>query len=218
MNKKQDLEISNKIIEEYAGESFPSDFAKLYAHHSRLQAKKEGLKSWNDQMFESQLNKALLLIEYAEIQREGDNNKFKNALKRAGEVLEWLAHPEINKNDLPLYLLSAACYQLAEYPARGLGVLNKYDIDSHQSKILQALLKADFISIIKLLSDYYTNNINIIIANIDNTETQDLSLQQYIINETIRVISITYSYFRWGDNDRLDIAMKKFEDGNGGTL
>ena len=36
MNKKQDLEISNKIIEEYAGESFPSDFAKLYAHHSRL--------------------------------------------------------------------------------------------------------------------------------------------------------------------------------------
>uniref|UniRef100_UPI004025D8C9 hypothetical protein n=1 Tax=Candidatus Stercorousia sp. TaxID=3048886 RepID=UPI004025D8C9 len=103
MNKKQDLEISNKIIEEYAGESFPSDFAKLYAHHSRLQAKKEGLKSWNDQMFESQLNKALLLIEYAEIQREGDNNKFKNALKRAGEVLEWLAHPEINKNDLPLY-------------------------------------------------------------------------------------------------------------------
>lgn len=211
MNKKQDLEISNKIIEEYAGESFPSDFAKLYAHHSRLQAKKEGLKSWNDKMFESQLNKALLLIEYAEIQREGDNNKFKNALKRAGEVLEWLAHPEINKNDLPLYLLSAACYQLAEYPARGLGVLNKYDIDSHQSKILQALLKADFISIIKLLSDYYTNNINIIIANIDNTETQDLSLQQYIINETIRVISITYSYFRWGDNDRLDIAMKKFE-------
>lgn len=47
MNKKQDLEISNKIIEEYAGESFPSDIAKLYAHHSRLQAKKEGLKSWN---------------------------------------------------------------------------------------------------------------------------------------------------------------------------
>ena len=97
MNKKQDLELSNKIIEEYAGESFPSDFAKLYAQHSRLQAKKEGLKSWNDKMFESQLNKALLLIEYAEIQREVDNNKFKNALKRAGEVLEWLAHPEINK-------------------------------------------------------------------------------------------------------------------------
>ncbi len=211
MNKKQDLEISNKIIEDYAGESFPSDFAKLYAHHSRLQAKKDGLKSWNDKMFESQLNKALLLIEYAEIQRKVDNNKFKNALKRAGEVLEWLAHPEINKNHLPLYLLSAACYQLAEYPARGLGILNKYDIDGSQSKILQALLKADFTNIIKLLSDYYTNNIDIIIANIDNAKTQNISLQQYIINETIRIIGITYVYFRWGDKDRLDVAMKKFE-------
>lgn len=40
MTKKQDLEISNKIIEDYAGEVFPTDFAKLYAHHSRLQAKK----------------------------------------------------------------------------------------------------------------------------------------------------------------------------------
>lgn len=211
MNKKQDLEISNKIIEEYAGESFPSDFAKLYAHHSRLQAKKEGLKSWNDQMFESQLNKALLLIEYAEIQREGDNNKFKNALKRAGEVLEWLAHPEINKNDLPLYLLSAACYQLAEYPARGLGVLNKYDIDNNQSKILQSLLKADFKNIITLLLNYYTNNLNNAITNADNNESRNLSLQQFIVNETIRIIGIIYSYFRWGEEDRLDIAIKKFD-------
>ena len=29
MTKKQDLEISNKIIEDYAGEVFPTDFAKL---------------------------------------------------------------------------------------------------------------------------------------------------------------------------------------------
>ncbi len=211
MTEKQDLEISNKIIEEYAGESFPSDFAKLYAHHSRLQAKKEGLKSWNDKMFESQLNRTLLLIEYANAQRNVDNNKFKNALKRAGELLEWLAHPEINKNHLPLYLLSAACYQLAEYPARGLGVLNKYDIDNNQSKILQSLLKADFKNIITLLSNYYTNNLNNAITNVDNNESQNLSLQQFIINETIRIIGIIYSYFRWGDEDRLDIAMKKFE-------
>lgn len=211
MTKKQDLEISNKIIEDYAGEVFPTDFAKLYAHHSRLQAKKDGLKSWNDKMFESQLNRTLLLIEYADVQRNVDNNKFKNALKRAGELLEWLAHPEINKNYLPLYSLSAACYQLAEYPARGLGVLNKYDIDNNQSKILQSLLKADFTNIITLLSDYYTNNLNIAITNADNNKSRNLSLQQFIVNETIRIIGIVYSYFRWGDEDRLDIAIKKFD-------
>lgn len=211
MTEKQDLEISNKIIEEYAGESFPSDFAKLYAHHSRLQAKKEGLKSWNDKMFESQLNRTLLLIEYADVQRNVDNNKFKNALKRAGEILEWLAHPGINKNHLPLYLLSAACYQLAEYPARGLGVLNKYDIDNNQSKILQSLLKADFKNIITLLLDYYTNNLNNAITNADNNESRNLSLQQFIVNETIRIIGIIYSYFRWGEEYRLDIAIKKFD-------
>ncbi len=211
MNRKIDLDISNEIIDNYAGDIFPTDFAKLYAHHSRLQAKKDGLKSWNNNMFESQLNKALLLIEYSDAQRGVDNNKFKNALKRAGELLEWLAYPEINQNHLPLYLLSAACYQLAEYPARGLGVLNKYDIDNNQSKILQALLKADFTNIITLLSDYYTNNLNIATTNVDNDESRNLSLQQFIINETIRIIGTVYSYFRWGDEDRLDIAIKKFD-------
>ena len=56
---------------------------------------------------------------------------------------------------------------------REIEVLNKYDIDNNQSKILQSLLKADFKNIITLLSNYYTNNLNNAITNVDNNEYEN---------------------------------------------
>lgn len=50
--------------------------------------------------------------------------QWSEAMLRAAELLEWLSHPLLNAEGLPLGLLAASAYQLAGYPARAAGLLS----------------------------------------------------------------------------------------------
>ncbi|MFC3746808.1 DEAD/DEAH box helicase [Paenibacillus sp. GCM10012306] len=182
----------------------PSAIAKLYSQFTRLKMNQPSLKGWyGTQEFKDRLDDAVHLIDAGLYERELSGKKWRDLLMRAGEILEWLSYPAINQSNLPLRLLSASAYQLAGYPALSLGLLNKDLGENNESRILGSFLKANFPELISYILDYWEKRFQ-------TKETQTITYNTKIIDETIRALGVIASYMRWGEDTRLEKANNKF--------
>jgi hypothetical protein len=141
---KETLDLAVKLREKLAGTTIPKSFAKLYSQHTLLGGRGTGLVSWSETETLDCLDDAMRLLEAAFTERDGGNDNWHESVRRAGEILEWLSHSQLNDDDLPTRYLSAAAYQLAGYPARSSGLLNADPEVENESKIHKFLLKAEF--------------------------------------------------------------------------
>ena len=96
--------------------------ARLYSQRVRVRNRQEGLETWASAEYQERLLDAVRLVDAALVGRE-HGEESASALRRAAEILEWLAEPSLGQDELALEPLSAACYQLAGYPARAAGVM-----------------------------------------------------------------------------------------------
>ena len=153
------------------------------------------------------------LIEAAFIQREVGDERWGNGMRRAGEILEWLSLPELNPDRLPIRLLAASAYQLAGYPARASGLLKEDAIEGIESRILVSLLKADFVSLLQQLSQYWSR-----VHSLTQQETEPPSespdnispqLHELIVKETASCLGIICASMRWGSEPRTRPAIEK---------
>ncbi|MED4588238.1 DEAD/DEAH box helicase [Priestia flexa] len=185
----------------------PPSVAKLYSQFTRLNMKQPGLKGWeNEEEFSHRLNDAVTLVDAGLFEKDFNGEEWRDLLKRAGEILEWLSHPELNTNQLPLKLLAASAYQLAGFPALAMGLLKTRSVERNESLLLGALLKADFQGLIELIVKYWESEKE----GITQEDDYSLSIQHWIINETVKTLGIIASYMRWGEEDRVEKAKKKF--------
>lgn len=190
---------------------FPPRFAKLHSHSSRLRNRQAGLPSWRVGEAEDRLNEAVQLLHAAFIERDANpEGDWYDSARRAGELLEWLAHPKINTKELPIRLLSAASYQLAGYPARASGLLNARILDDNESRILFALLKPDFVALQRELANYWSDNISSVIQPMaEGFESPFDNIHRTIVTETVRALGVLCAEMRWGHEDRLEKAVEK---------
>jgi len=151
------IALAREVQQDLADSGLPPAFARLYSHYTRLKARQPGLTSWRDNEFDDLLKETLRLIEAVFIQKQADEDdqNWRSGMRRVGELLEWLSLPDLNREGLPLQLLSASAYQLAGYPARASGLLNEAITEGTESQILRALLKTDFP---RLLHQYFGQN------------------------------------------------------------
>lgn len=185
----------------------PPSVAKLYSQFTRLNMDQPGLKGWeNDEEFSQLLNEAVTLVDAGLFEKEFEGEEWRNLLKRAGEIMEWLSHPELNTNQLPLKLLAASAYQLAGFPALATGLLKTRPVEYHESFLLEALLKADFQKIIELSVQYWKSKKQ----KIKDGDNYSSSIHQWLINETVRALGIIASQIRWGEEIRFEKAKEKF--------
>src|SRR5207245_3771514 len=89
-----------------------------YSQHVRLRTGQGQLPSFTADEGARRLIDAVRLVDASFAARDRGDADWRTGLRRAAEVLEWLAHPETNPEGLPLSLLGAACYHLAGYAAR----------------------------------------------------------------------------------------------------
>ncbi len=208
------VELVKTIREEFA-EKFPRPIARLYSQHNKLRSGQPGLQSWNQEEFEARLDDAVRLLEAAFLERKAlQTDTWRNGVRRTGELLEWLAHIEMNLNRLPLGMLSAAAYQLAGYPARASGILREHKRDDKNSKILNALLQADFQRMCQELSRYWGS---ITVENMSGFDFSETSLslhnfQYMVVKETASALGVLCAAIRWGDEPRLEQAIEKLSD------
>jgi hypothetical protein len=117
------------LVQEYRkqmADGITRPVARLYSHYAQLRQEQDGLLSWTEDEAKERLSDAVELVEAAFIERElsGDTDEGgASSMRRAGEVLEWLSHPQIGVSHIPTQLLASAAYQLAGYPARAAGLL-----------------------------------------------------------------------------------------------
>lgn len=204
------LEHLRTIRYELASEILPPSFAKLYSHYTRISMNQPGLRSWRESEFSERLADAVALIDAGLSEREIGREGWREALKRSGELLEWLTHPELNIDRLPLRLLSAGVYQLAGYPALSLGLLNSEQNSSNESKILTALLRADFPKLFTLIIDYWNTELTNCKKRGGTFRQIDISdVNRRFVDETVRALGVLCAYMRWGDSARLKRALRK---------
>lgn len=211
---KETLSLAKRLRENLVEVGLPPSFAKLYSQQTRLNTGQNGLTAWRRNESSERLNDAIRLIEVAFAEREAGISNWYNGMKRAGELLEWLSHPSLNPKTLPLRLLAAATYQLAGFPARAASFLKERNIDETESKILYDLLKADFPSLLKNITKYWSAIIESDEAEFglakwhsENLRTHQLS--KWLAKETISCLGVITSSMRWGNDERLPKALEK---------
>jgi superfamily II DNA/RNA helicase len=216
---KEVIALATELQNSLAGSRLTPAIAKLYSQHTRLREGQKGLTGWRKDEADERLNDAIRLIEAAFIKREAGDASWRNGMLRAGELLEWLCHPQLNPNRIPIRLLAAAVYELAGYPARSTGLLNEGTAEEEEieSEILSSLLKADFPSLLQLLTEYWAKAklLNLQAeTNLlwDETNTQAYKFNELIVNQTASSLGILCAEMRWGNQARLEKAIEKLSD------
>jgi len=148
MADTETLALVQDIRGRFAADRLTPSQAKLYSQRIRRDMSRDGLKSFGSEDVAARLEEALLLIEAAWIERENGDEFWRQSMKRAAEILEWLSQPSLRQGKymrgVPIHLLSAAAYQLAGYPAMALGQLQRIPGDEAFSDLLLSFIRADF--------------------------------------------------------------------------
>ncbi|MHC0067995.1 DEAD/DEAH box helicase [Nostoc sp. UIC 10890] len=208
------IALAKELQNSLAGSRLTPAIAKLYSQHTRLRAGGKGLTGWREDEAGERLNDAMRLIEAAFIQRQTGDTNWRNGMLRAGELFEWLSHPQLNPDILPIRLLAAAVYELAGYPARAAGLLNEDISEGIESEILRSLLKADFPSLLQQLTEYWatatSSNFQTETSLLwDETDTAADRFNKLIVKETASSLGILCAKMRWGNEPRLEKAIEK---------
>lgn len=206
------IQLARETREILAKPSLIPAVAKLYSQHTRLISGRPGLHSWGESEAVLRLDDANRLIQCAYIEREAGESHWSESMRRAGELLEWLSHPEFELERIPILLLSAAAYQLAGYPARSLGLLKNNTHYNPESNMLAALLSVDFLKLSKLIAKFWKSEGMHQSRNMVKKEGEfSEEVSRWVIKETVRVLGILCAYMRWGEDERLHVALSKME-------
>lgn len=209
-NKDEEIKFLQSIHSELIFEEFPPSFAKLYSQFTRFKMNQPSLNGWRDEDFSERLSEAIKLLDLGLGIKQLNGDGWREILKQSGELLEWLSHPNLNKENLPLRLLSASIYQIAGYPALSTGLLKNEENNSRDSKILTSLLKGDFPKLFSYIVEFWETNQNeSAIYNRSFSQINPDDLSSILIDEMIKSLGIICAFMRWEDNSRLLIAQKK---------
>ncbi len=201
---EDNLDIIHRFGERVAGPSLSRGIARLYSHHTRLRAGTAGLSSWTNDEFSARLNEAeKLLVAGLALADSSDQRRY---LRRAGEIFEWLATttPPATPTEMSasVVLLAASAYQLAGYPARALGVLTEHPLSDATSRVLEALLRADFGRAQELLLDVW---------RLPKQEGEINQISMAVLDQLLRAIGVFAAWMRWGNEQRIEMALNTID-------
>ena len=195
------LEIIQEFGEHTAGATLSRGIARLYSQHTRLRAGTSGLSTWTPEELSTRLNEGeKLLVAGMAI---ADSLEARRYLRRAGEIFEWAAASSPADMPVPVVLLAASAYQLAGYPARAAGVISEHPLSDTTSKVLIALLRADFPEAQGLLLDTWRTD--------DGEGESENRTNIALLDQLLHALGVLTAWLRWGEDSRIETALKSIE-------
>lgn len=195
------LEVIQEFGERTAGATLSRGIARLYSQHTRLRAGASGLPSWTTKELKNRLNEGeKLLVAGMAI---ADNPEYRRYLRRAGEIFEWAAVSSPADMPVPTVLLAASAYELAGYPARASGVISEHPVADTTSKILIALLRADFPEAQRLLLKNWQ-------ADGGEGESEN-RISVALLDQLLHALGVLTAWIRWGEDARIETALETIE-------
>ena len=205
------------IAEQLSGKILSIGIARLYSQQTRIGAGQKGLKSWQKKEADDRLHEAEVLLDIALYKKHSNDYTWRNDLRRCAEIIEWLSIANQDLSANILVLLSAAAYQLSGFPARASGILSMIQEDQACSTLIKTFLKADFQKLLSEINIFWSQTFPENYTLNDEYLFQQ-KLEDYIIIETIRAFGIISSWFRWGQDHRINKAIKKIDSISKATL
>jgi hypothetical protein len=202
------IEIAREIRHRLADSALTERQAKLYSQRLRLDMGREGLASFAPGDVEIYLDEAMLLLQCGFLERSADSTSaWRDSVKRAAEILEWLSQPSLKPPNAPLHLLAAATYQLADYPAMALGQLRRVPQDQAFSVLLCEFLRANLPATLEATRSFWREQRALGIA--DRIDPADLTARTY--QHVVMCIGTVCAYLRTGSDDMTERALTKLE-------
>lgn len=208
MPSAESIRIATDYLSRNARAALTESQAKLYSQSVRRQMGREGLATFGTPDIQRAMDEAFLLVQYALLNRNGAAEaSWRDAVKRAAEILEWLSQADLRPTGTPLHLLSAAAYQVAGYPAMALGELKQLPENDEASAILAGFLRADFPAVLRAIHEYWQQEITAAGAVTgDGAEFSAIAIQH-----VIRCIGTICGYLRFGQDDMVERATNKLD-------
>lgn len=204
------IALASELVETLVGSGLPPALAKLYSHHTRLRENRPGLMSWSQSEANERLDDMVRLLEASSIQKQINADQWQQTVRRVGEILEWLPVTDVQGDGISTRLLAAACYQLAGYPARALGLLRENNDQYLESRILTALLKADFVELLHQICEYWSYTLSSFPDEQPSASTENgFPVEMIVVNETVSALGLLCAVMRWGHEPRIQKALDK---------
>jgi superfamily II DNA/RNA helicase len=176
---------------------------------------RQGLASFTPLDIEIFLDEAMLLLQCALIERRAEPaSAWREGVKRAAEILEWLSQSSLKPAGAPLHLLSAAAYQLSDFPAMALGHLRRVPATDPFSTLLREFLRADFPATLEAAREYW-RSLRALEA-INRIDPADLTTQTF--RHVVMCIGTVCAYLRTGNGGSVERALTKLEHLAAGLL
>jgi len=202
------IEIAKEIREYLASDALTEGQAKLYSQRLRREMGREGLVTFSENDVALHLDHAILLLTSALLERDGAPNRpWRQGVKRAAEILEWLCQPTLRPAGVPVELIAAAAYQLADYPAMALGVLKRVPNDDLMSRILRNFLQSNFPRALEAIRDFWRNHRALNLA--ERIDSQDIT--SHTFQHVVMCLGAICIYLRNGEDAMATRAISKLE-------
>ena len=200
-----------------AGGALTPAVAKLYSQHTRIIAGRPSINYWRPDEARERLADAAQLIHAALKMKEAGDQDWYLGMRRAGEILEWLSHPQFELTVAPTRLLAAGAYQLAGYPAMAASLLEKTPPAEHESRLLPPLLRADFEGLLAALRAFWRGpglkDHPTVTGDIPwSEEADELDIETLLLAEIAGALGVLCAEARWGHEVRFEEALKKLDD------
>lgn len=203
-----------RLQDELARPRLTVDLARLYSQHVRLRTGQGQLPSFTADEGARRLIDAVRLVDASFAARDRGDADWRTGLRRAAEVLEWLAHPETNPEGLPLSLLGAACYHLAGYPARASSLARRH-AGEEDAPLLRLLLQSDFEGLLSLAVGLAHESRTSVPPREEITQGGERTgataedLHELVVGEVAAALGVVAGEFRWGGGRRTAQALAK---------
>lgn len=203
------LRLAQDVRRRFAPAGLTPFQAKLYSQRIRREMDREGLRSFSAQDVYVYLEEAAFLLDCAFVERTSSpQGPWRDGVKRAAEILEWLAQPSLRPMGAPLHLLSAAAYQVAGYPAMALGELQRVPNDEQASAIIVHFLRADFPKTLEAIHGFWRSEL--LSERAERTASAEFSAEA--VRHSVMAIGTVCSYFRTGQTQLLARSLAKMQN------
>ena len=202
------IEIAREVRQTLAGSALTERQAKLYSQRLRRDMGREGLASFAPGDVDIYLDEAMLLLQCGLLERGADpTSAWRDGVKRAAEILEWLSQSSLKPPGAPLHLLAAAAYQLADFPAMALGHLRRVPDDQPFSVLLREFLRANFPATLEATRGFWRDHRALEIA--DRIDPADLTTHTF--QHVVMCIGTVCAHLRTGSDGTTERALAKLE-------
>ena len=214
------LALSGTIRQTLAGSALSPSQAKLYSQRVRRDMGAAGLASFSPGELTARLDEATLLLEVGWLERSaGGGQVWRQAVKRAAEILEWISHTSLKPAEAPIHLLTAAAYQVAGYPAMALGHLRQMPAGEPFSAILREFLRGDFGAALAQVQLFWSTQhalgsdrvLRPEVVTLGDGSVTLVDLEMSTVRHVVMCLGTICSYLRTGEVALIERALAKLD-------